>query len=158
MDSTSIDVETITYRLEELTDIQSIVQHHFDEALRERDILIQLPLRAEGASTKQSIQSQVNHIDERLEELEMLIHSLGTEIVQVKNVIAQNIHEQLIMEKLTKMQAEEHGRWSVCLEDYEENEFVEITPCNHIFHSDCLLSWLDDDNITCPLCRANLGR
>ena len=111
-------------------------------------------LEAEGAS----IQSQVNQTDQRLDELGMLLHSLDNEIGEVKDDIVKNIHEQLIMEKLTKQQAEKYGGCSVCLADYEENEFVEITPCNHNFHTDCLLDWLDDANITCPLCRAHLVR
>ena len=157
MDSTSI--ETLTYRLEELEDIQDVVQHHFDESLDERAILLQSPLRAEGASTDQQfIQSQVNQIDQRLDELEMLLKSLGTEIHQVKEEIADNINEQLIMEMLNKERAEKYGRCSVCFEDYKEKEFVDVTPCNHVFHTDCLLDWLTHDKITCPLCRGILGR
>ncbi|KAM7250564.1 hypothetical protein ACFE04_022447 [Oxalis oulophora] len=41
----------------------------------------------------------------------------------------------------------------ICLEDFQDGESCRLFPvCNHIFHSDCICSWLES-NLTCPICR-----
>lgn len=45
---------------------------------------------------------------------------------------------------------------TVCLTSFEENpSLVCRLPCNHLFHEECLLPWLQM-NVTCPLCRHRL--
>lgn len=46
---------------------------------------------------------------------------------------------------------------SVCLCEFERGQQVQITPnCCHVFHSECIHKWLDQDQKTCPLCRTSL--
>lgn len=46
---------------------------------------------------------------------------------------------------------------SVCLCEFEQGQQLHITPnCCHVFHSDCIYKWLDQDQKTCPLCRTSL--
>jgi hypothetical protein len=40
----------------------------------------------------------------------------------------------------------------ICSEDYSEHEDVVKLPCAHIYHSSCLLPWLESKR-TCPICR-----
>ncbi|CAN8267941.1 unnamed protein product [Cochlearia groenlandica] len=47
---------------------------------------------------------------------------------------------------------EEEKRCSVCLEDFEAKETVMITPCKHMFHEECIVTWLKSKG-QCPLCR-----
>jgi RING/U-box domain-containing protein len=44
----------------------------------------------------------------------------------------------------------------VCLARFEPESVVNRLPCGHLFHSDCLDTWLRYDRATCPLCRARL--
>lgn len=47
---------------------------------------------------------------------------------------------------------------SICLCLYEANETVcwaKNDDCDHIFHQDCIVQWLEDHD-DCPLCRTNL--
>ncbi|XP_043540033.1 E3 ubiquitin-protein ligase RNF115 [Chiloscyllium plagiosum] len=44
----------------------------------------------------------------------------------------------------------------VCKEDYLLEEQVRQLPCNHFFHSDCIVPWLELHD-TCPVCRKSLN-
>lgn len=43
----------------------------------------------------------------------------------------------------------------ICLESFEPNEQVLVTPCNHMFHHDCFVPWLKSQG-KCPICRFSL--
>ncbi|XP_068090156.1 E3 ubiquitin-protein ligase RNF126 isoform X2 [Hyperolius riggenbachi] len=45
---------------------------------------------------------------------------------------------------------------SVCREDYTVGESVRQLPCNHLFHNDCIIPWLEQHD-TCPVCRKSLS-
>ena len=40
----------------------------------------------------------------------------------------------------------------ICLNDVQKNEETVLLPCGHMFHWDCCLKWLKNNN-TCPMCR-----
>lgn len=39
---------------------------------------------------------------------------------------------------------------------FEVNEPVTVLPCNHVFNSDAIRTWLKQHNTLCPVCRFNL--
>eukprot|EP00871_Galdieria_phlegrea_P002164 jgi/Galph1/2949/GphlegSOOS_G1619.1 len=43
----------------------------------------------------------------------------------------------------------------VCAEEYQQGDEGKKLPCKHIYHSKCILPWLNQHN-TCPLCRYEL--
>ncbi|KAI4373567.1 hypothetical protein MLD38_011681 [Melastoma candidum] len=48
-----------------------------------------------------------------------------------------------------------HGQsdCTVCLSEFQEGEKVKVIPrCRHVFHPDCLDSWLSS-HLSCPVCR-----
>ncbi|KAK4785400.1 hypothetical protein SAY86_002089 [Trapa natans] len=49
----------------------------------------------------------------------------------------------------------EMNQCAVCQDDFEKDMEVKQMPCKHIYHSDCLLPWLELHN-SCPVCRHEL--
>ena len=45
---------------------------------------------------------------------------------------------------------------SVCMEDFNCGELVRKLPCQHLYHTDCIVPWLKI-HATCPICRKELN-
>lgn len=46
---------------------------------------------------------------------------------------------------------------TICLESVElRHEIRELCNCNHVFHRECLDTWIDEGQVSCPLCRSML--
>ncbi|KAL5997772.1 hypothetical protein ACLOJK_008702 [Asimina triloba] len=45
---------------------------------------------------------------------------------------------------------------TICLEEFIANQRVLITPCNHMFHKECITPWVKSHG-KCPVCRFVLG-
>ncbi|ORY22957.1 hypothetical protein BCR39DRAFT_550245 [Naematelia encephala] len=47
---------------------------------------------------------------------------------------------------------------SVCHDEYEPDTKIAMTPCDHMYHRNCLETWLQTSNGTsCPMCRRDLA-
>ena len=44
---------------------------------------------------------------------------------------------------------------TVCITEIPLGERAVFLPCGHLFHKDCLMPWLEQNN-TCPVCRREL--
>jgi hypothetical protein len=40
----------------------------------------------------------------------------------------------------------------------ESGEMVSELPCHHIFHKDCIYTYLKEYHHICPVCRAEVGK
>jgi hypothetical protein len=62
-------------------------------------------------------------------------------------------------EQLTKTILNENlvNNCSICIDCLKKNEEIIELPCNHIFHSACILEWLEKYNYHCPICRKEVG-
>ncbi|XP_062233872.1 E3 ubiquitin-protein ligase RING1-like [Phragmites australis] len=53
------------------------------------------------------------------------------------------------------MQADGGAQCAVCMDDFHLGAAAKQLPCNHVFHKDCILPWLDLHS-SCPVCRFEL--
>jgi len=70
-----------------------------------------------------------------------------------KKTVNENILKNLKMEQinkciLDKLSQEQCG---ICLDSYVLDQFIKYLPCGHIFHSECIDSWLKNQSTDCPL-------
>ena len=42
----------------------------------------------------------------------------------------------------------------ICLEDYADDDDLRLLGCRHIFHKNCVDTWLETGRNNCPACRA----
>jgi len=54
--------------------------------------------------------------------------------------------------KVTQSQVDANLQCSVCWDDFKLEEEVRQLRCEHMFHEDCIIPWLELHN-TCPICR-----
>jgi hypothetical protein len=43
---------------------------------------------------------------------------------------------------------------SICLEEFNSEKDISFLDCEHIYHTDCIIEWINKEP-TCPLCRNN---
>ena len=62
--------------------------------------------------------------------------------------------------KLSKyILTEDHTeKCNICLDGLVTDQEVIKLPCDHVYHSECILEWLDKYNYKCPCCRNEVGK
>jgi E3 ubiquitin-protein ligase RNF38/44 len=50
----------------------------------------------------------------------------------------------------------DHTSCPICLDEFEAKQQLLRLPCNHRFHSDCLMPWIKSHAL-CPICRFDLS-
>ena len=58
-------------------------------------------------------------------------------------------------ETLSELIQKENNKCSICISDFDKEDKISITNCNHIFHTDCITEWGKYNRI-CPICRNKL--
>lgn len=94
---------------------------------------------------------------------------IQSQLIQLQSIQLQPIQSQLIQPQLTQPKPEitlpgcrvvysdecdfiTDTSCCICFEEYYRGMDMQILPCNHIIHRDCLKIWYQRSNI-CPICR-----
>lgn len=61
--------------------------------------------------------------------------------------------EKNVKNSSNEKETDEDGKnCAICLEDFEPRQIVMLTPCNHMFHEECIVPWVKSHG-QCPVCR-----
>ena len=85
-----------------------------------------------------------NH-DENLENLE-----------NVKNIVIQEELDKIQISEFSDIKTDEK-QCSICLDDFEPSSKIRLINCKHLFHSECLDTWLLQHDYKCPHCREKVA-
>lgn len=87
------------------------------------------------------------------DELDMLRSALANSENQEKNQpLTQLMKDRLRNVKINVHMMCEQPSCPICSEEYTPDEEVVKLPCAHLYHSNCVMPWLDSKK-TCPICR-----
>ena len=94
-----------------------------------------------------------NNNEERMEKIRQ---KYGNSLV-IKILLKKYIEEDVY----TKILADNYGdNCTICVNNFNNNDIINKTPCEHIFHKDCFNQYLknikDNDKLICPNCNQNL--
>ena len=45
---------------------------------------------------------------------------------------------------------------NICLEKFEKDHVLVHTKCNHLYHKDCIIKWLKEYSVKCPICKIKI--
>jgi hypothetical protein len=93
------------------------------------------------------------------DELDALRQTLANEQQQQQEKVNQPL-TQIMKDRLRTIALSvemmcEQPSCPICSEDYSPNEEVLRMPCAHVYHSGCVMPWLETKK-TCPICRFEL--
>ncbi|KAJ9550299.1 hypothetical protein OSB04_014344 [Centaurea solstitialis] len=96
--------------------------------------------------------SSANDQNKGVEKLRREVYNPGEQRLNLYN---NNDHDSRAKSQ-EKRNNEDGKRCAVCLEDFEPREMVTLTPCDHMFHEDCIVPWVKSRG-QCPVCRFVIG-
>ena len=72
----------------------------------------------------------------------------------IKKGLNKNILDNMEISKMKNIEKldTDKKKCTICLENYQNGDDTIALPCIHIFHADCIKTWLKN-NITCPICK-----
>ena len=72
----------------------------------------------------------------------------------IKKGLNKNILDNMEISKMKNVEKldTDKKKCTICLENYQNGDDTIALPCIHIFHADCIKTWLKN-NITCPICK-----
>lgn len=64
---------------------------------------------------------------------------------------------EIVFKKDPNTPSGEEEKCIICIVEYEDQETIRKLPCSHLFHHDCIDTWLVQKN-SCPVCKRQIPR
>ena len=142
---------------------------HFNEVLNtlrnQQEVIAQARQRAEigGLDEITSFLFEtlraVTFFNNGLDQLEMVLndplHRLNMTEQENETGLSEAQLQSLPTTDISIQQVQDGTKCNVCLMDYSEGEIVCQLSCGHLYHCNCITTWLTTKT-TCPTCRRNL--
>ncbi|KAB1215628.1 putative RING finger protein P4H10.07 [Morella rubra] len=103
---------------------------------------------------------QAAHTEDHFTACVLVMDGLYPSLIPVQSVMASIKKRLPVIEYRTFVERYNLGEdhvdtvCSVCLNCVERShEIRELLNCSHVFHRECLDRWVDESQVTCPLCR-----
>jgi hypothetical protein len=61
------------------------------------------------------------------------------------------------LEKTEKTKKIFVDKCTICICDFEDEDVITLLPCDHVFHEECIMPWLQKESHKCPICRTVCG-
>ena len=118
---------------------------------------------------KEDIEEDMNIIRQLFNEFNVMRHNVFIDIIIIQNhdenlENLENVKNIVIQEELDKIQISEFSdiktdekQCSICLDDFEPSSKIRLINCKHLFHSECLDTWLLQHDYKCPHCREKVA-
>lgn len=100
------------------------------------------------------IEDYRNHLEARRRHVSIIERSMEESKPPPRTANDEEIHSLKTYAYKKKGKKSEKQSCVICLNDLQKGEKIIETHCEHLFHDECLITWLKT-NISCPMCRKN---
>lgn len=119
-----------------------------------------------GPTTSDNFNSVFNHMGHQM--MNAMVQNFLSGGIQIMNppedvkIVSSkediNKMENIIFEKFKTNELCKNTQCNICLEEYEDSDYLILFKCNHYFHKDCIIKWLEDNSNKCPICREEVSK
>lgn len=155
-------------RYSETLHYKRIIEILFEDQFTEQDIYFTMGVY---------LSSLKEDIEEDMEIIRGIFRQFYERVDQILNIInvvfpitlpnfdhLENVKNTVIKEELDKLQIvsfselkTDEKECSICLDTFEPDSKIRLIDCKHVFHSDCLDTWLLQHDYKCPHCREKIA-
>ena len=76
----------------------------------------------------------------------------------VKIILSEEQFNNLECTSFEELHLNENKECLICIENFKDEDDVIKIPCNHIFHKNCIKSWVCEESNKCPICRLEIDK
>lgn len=76
----------------------------------------------------------------------------------VKIILSEEQFNNLECKSFKELNLNESKECLICIENFNEDDDIIKIPCNHIFHKNCIKSWVCEESNKCPICRIEIDK